>query len=1351
MIANGVMSIGDSAFKGCSGLTSVTIPGSVTTIEDSAFEDCRRLMTVVIPSSVWRIGRRAFYGCRELKLVRFYGDAPRDCDTDAFRDVADGCEAVVPRDSTGWGVAEGGLWNGLVLRYARNATWTIGSGVLTGVELNDETDVTIPSDVEEIGPSAFAGCSVLTSVTIPSGVTRIEPSAFVDCSRLTSFVVAKGNRIFSSRNGLLLSKDERTLVRGVNGCVTIPDSVTRIGVLAFDGCSALASVSIPSSVWSFGSSAFRGCTAIRDVEWNCALDGWTMREVFPDSYASLTNVTLGAGVTRIGDWAFDGCSALASVSIPSSVWSFGSSAFRGCTAIRNVEWNCALDRWTMREVFPDSYASLTNVTLGAGVTRIGSSAFRGCTAIQDVVLECLPIDFYSYSYPYRIEPEPMRNLFPDSYAKITKVTLGTGVTALPTGFFAGCDALVNVTLSPALKNFGVNDLRGIGEKMGKRGLWIENGWVLGYIGTAPAAVVIPEDVTGIAAYAFKEQTALSSVTIPSGVTGIGAYAFRDCRALTSVTIPSSVTYIGNFAFDGCTSVRDVVLDYARVLDFRSNVTMRGLFGTSRANVTNVTLGAGVTALPDGFFDGCEALANVTFPPTLTDFGNNDLRGLGERMGKSGLWIENGWILGYVGTAPAAVAIPEDVTGIAAYAFKEQTALSSVAIPLGVTEIGTAAFSKCENLDTATLSRGIGALTVGANAFDRTAAVAVEPNAGSYFGGWTNANGVILSSPFHSPERVTVAPRWMDEGAEYDEHLIFFEDFERASMEFVLTTVGTFPNPARVQNGKGVDGSRGFGFGRSSCQTNALSDYVNTLTASFAERYFITRVVFDEMERYGNWGSDGSIVVNRGDGETSTGRCFGREPLNDNVADTEYRHRDIEINRMATNISLQVSDITDASEVLVDNVRIYGRLARRYAVAFDGNGGAGAMDAQTVIEGDSLAPNAFVRAGYRFLGWGVAAGGDVLYAEGATIRDIPADGDCTTLYAVWKPQAPDVVPAEDRSFVHASETVSLSHDADDVKVFYTTDGSDPVEQGHEYTHDIAVYRSCTIRAVAYGAGRYSEEVVVTLTRADGLGEAANLYGYLMESGDADPWTAVADASHDGVSCVRSGAIGNGGVTWLQTSVRKAGTVSFWWRAMCEEPDAEEGEDGYYDYGVFIVDGNEAARLAGNDTGWQFFTTNILSGGKHVLRWEYRKDGATSYAPDCLWLDQVRWIPADGSGCTLSTPEPVPYAWLSGYGLGGDSDFETVANAPSGKTQGGRATSIWEEYVAGTDPTNAASRFTAKIEMRDGRPIVTWEPDLNTNGMVRLYKVYGSETLENGGDWQYPTNSLHKFFKVEVGMP
>ena len=78
-------------------------------------------------------------------------------------------------------------------------------------------------------------------------------------------------------------------------------------------------------------------------------------------------------------------------------------------------------------------------------------------------------------------------------------------------------------------------------------------------------------------------------------------------------------------------------------------------------------------------------------------------------------------------------------------------------------------------------------------------------------------------------------------------------------------------------------------------------------------------------------------------------------------------------------------------------------------------------------------------------------------------------------------------------------------------------------------------------------------------------------------------------------------------------------------------------------------------------------------------------------------------------------------------------------------------VWECFVAGISPTNETASFTAKIEMQGATPLVTWEPDLNTNGVIRTYKVYGSETLENGGEWQYPTNSLHRFFKVMVEMP
>lgn len=121
-------------------------------------------------------------------------------------------------------------------------------------------------------------------------------------------------------------------------------------------------------------------------------------------------------------------------------------------------------------------------------------------------------------------------------------------------------------------------------------------------------------------------------------------------------------------------------------------------------------------------------------------------------------------------------------------------------------------------------------------------------------------------------------------------------------------------------------------------------------------------------------------------------------------------------------------------------------------------------------------------------------------------------------------------------------------------------------------------------------------------------------------------------------------------------------------------------------------------------------------------------------------------------TETTPVPVPYTWLEPYiAEFGAGDFEAAANALSGKVQGGKATKVWEEFVAGTDPTNEASVLTAKIVMVDGAPVVTWEPNLNTNGVERLYKVHGKESLSSEEDWAYPTNSLHRFFKVTVEMP
>ena len=224
-IPAGVKTIGDYAFSGCDGLTSVTIPDSVTSIGEGAFDGCTGLTSITIPDGVTSIWASAFYGCTGLTSVTI-PDSVTSIGEDAFY----GC---------------------------------------TGL-----TSVTIGAGVTSIGSSAFWNCSGLTSITIPDGVTSIGSYAFYNCTGLTSVTIGDGVTNIGSYAFYYCS--------GLTS-VTIGAGVTSIGNYAFSDCTGLTSVTFEeTSGWFVSTSS--SATSGTDISAGSLSDKSTAAEYLTDTY-----------------------------------------------------------------------------------------------------------------------------------------------------------------------------------------------------------------------------------------------------------------------------------------------------------------------------------------------------------------------------------------------------------------------------------------------------------------------------------------------------------------------------------------------------------------------------------------------------------------------------------------------------------------------------------------------------------------------------------------------------------------------------------------------------------------------------------------------------------------------------------------------------------------------------------------------------------------------------------------------------------------------------------------------------------------------------------------------------------
>ena len=230
---------------------------------------------------------------------------------------------------------------------------TIGDHVF--YHCSSMTDVIIPDSITSIGYSAFTGCTGLTSVTIPSSVSKIGSAAFDECTKLSEIRISDLDAWLRIEHEITSPYSAATLHSGalfggrslvLNGSpvqdLVIPNGITTIPMLAFQGC------------------------------------------------GSLTSVTIGNSVTTIGGWAFADCSSLTSVVIPDSITSIEEYAFARCSSLLDVYYTGSEEQWNEITIGDNKLLGVASVVLQ------GMAIGNGVTLGANSVLMTQPKDNCTY-------------------------------------------------------------------------------------------------------------------------------------------------------------------------------------------------------------------------------------------------------------------------------------------------------------------------------------------------------------------------------------------------------------------------------------------------------------------------------------------------------------------------------------------------------------------------------------------------------------------------------------------------------------------------------------------------------------------------------------------------------------------------------------------------------------------------------------------------------------------------------------------------------------------------------------------------------------------------------------------
>lgn len=498
VLGKGINTMKEKTFRGCTGISKLTIPDGVDEIPKAAFENCTLLTEVVIPAGVVKIGDNAFSGCTNLSKAELPA-AIAEIGSFAFNNC--GKLSIPTIEISGKKIGNNafcGVTIGSVTftenGYSSQRYTSWGTLYATWKDAHI-AELVLGEGLVSIPNYAFEYCTEITSVVIPEGVTEIGEGAFSNCTALES--------------------------------VTLPASLIKIAKNAFDGCAGLKSINLPEEVVTIEEYAFRGCAslvvdrfdmsgktigtqAFENVTINVlALSSENYKSTFytnwgdpmaPWKGAIVKNIEIGPNVNRIPDYAFAYCGGLTDVVLPDNVTEIGTSAFEGCETMKSI-------------VIPE------------GVYGIDDCAFLRCKSLKT--------------------------------AEIPAATGYLGKEA-----FNGCSSLILSSLDftgrkvniNAFREVTINELKLSGNSF-ECMRYTNWGDVYSQWGGATVKnIVITEDVTEIPDYAFEFVTSVVEIRVPATVTKIGKEAFGNCTGLRKIHLPAGLKNIDSSAMKNCTDV-----------------------------------------------------------------------------------------------------------------------------------------------------------------------------------------------------------------------------------------------------------------------------------------------------------------------------------------------------------------------------------------------------------------------------------------------------------------------------------------------------------------------------------------------------------------------------------------------------------------------------------------------------------------------------------------------------------------------------------------------------------------------------------------------------------------------------